>query len=1586
MTLLLSDLGKKHQGREADLIVCIQKPPIMFFAQGFGGIILKKALVLTPRSVEELNGLSGRIWAMIFVCSIHRWEGEQELQTALGQILASQHRMDNAEALHYSPKLLKVVTDVNYAFYDSKAMFRGHFINFVPSETGFPEATIYRSMGRICHPLENSLELSCGYDEMMDFISGFPSLYKQWDSSPMTTKILNQYFPVALGHGAPQYPFPHLTDDTLEDGPSQNRVAWMQSAGASFRLTRRIDAAHEDPTTIDSCYLSILQSGFRGFAFDFSSSAVQYSSLNVFLWTWLSQLLLRVKVWLLISHRTHTVTPDEIGQHFDVLDKAYRLTDEDLFRVCVCTLKEHIRYRRYPALMVLDNVDTNFAWQASLVKKLHDAFQSSQLRLKVLITSPRIDVIRTSLGIAPQGLQKSTEQGSSTEEACSATSPGLSGIAGRTPEVQPTDDATWYIAESYHPPIRRLRSTIASFTPWLRSLINLWLQDSADHTGIRSIIDEFISCPTEQSAIRAILNSLSVKRPLAESAMTIILWCMRPLKKAEFEVLLNVAMASSTTTESVTFEEVSSLLHGLVIALRGRVSLANDMVRDALQPHRGARGVEWCREETRSHSDLADWCLDYLRLPENEDILSNLDEGDGVLGRDPRHGLLWYAVDHWAEHARRSRGCWSPERQSFQSLLTIDGTRLNLWAVAKSMQQPALPSFAAAPRTPLSILAQHGIHSAVEILINMARGQHAFGDELADAFVVAASGGNLETVRVLAQQVELRRFDVDQAVLAAIESGVEGVLVEVIGHAERLGLEFGDATVFLARAASLNNLVAVQVVQDMILRGMPLDELSKSSFQLGLACYTKKPDMLLTMLGLGISPTPGDTEGWRQPMRTICQFGGSDLVEPFLDQFKSTHNLDTHLWISICRDSLREADEYGQYAVISSTLNWALRNSLVLLDESIISLPTAFWSNMEHAELLMSPFTQPAAFEQGSTLFKQAVFAFFEKGAIEIAQELLVPPITIDEVAFCDLMRISGKKADEKLMKLICSVGARSDIDMSHPLVHDTILADDFIAKSIKGGFIAILLEYKLDPNMEIPSLERSMLGYAAYENKTAVVRALLAAGAKVNAGGDDWTPLHYAYDNPEITELLLENGADVDSRDSSKRSALYFASKWGNIEVVSAILEKKPHRDTLEQALGSALSSSQIHIAELLIEHDNDLTVESSEAGSWLAQAVSASKATLVHLILDRCRGLDFNQLSRDEWPMAPLLDISHSTDVSIIRTLVARGADVNMLNRVKETPLSRAARVGNLSVARCLVRRGAKVNGSENQRLALTEACSSSSPEFVKFLVDEGADVNAVSCANPGTALHAALLRVEDNDERAIQKAQILDHLLDMDGIDVRIRCHYWGSVLNVAAMKCQPAIVTRLLKMGVAANDVDHLGRQPIHFALLQSVEMAQLLLREKGVTLDGEDILGRHALHFAAQSQRLEVVEFVLRERPLLVNKPDIHGWTPLLWAIRPPPPFLAAHDRLKDVLKLLLDGGASKFVKGIGADGEVWTPVRFASYGNMSADVQQLVTPSENELGQRHENDGDIWAAACDRQGKLNTGTWCDICLVVRWPF
>jgi uncharacterized protein len=80
-----------------------------------------------------------------------------------------------------------------------------------------------------------------------------------------------------------------------------------------------------------------------------------------------------------------------------------------------------------------------------------------------------------------------------------------------------------------------------------------------------------------------------------------------------------------------------------------------------------------------------------------------------------------------------------------------------------------------------------------------------------------------------------------------------------------------------------------------------------------------------------------------------------------------------------------------------------------------------------------------------------------------------------------------------------------------------------------------------------------SELSKAAYVGNVAVVRSLLAAGAKPD--GDEVTALmwsvdeidgYYDADQAEVTRLLLDAGSDITRRDARLQTALHYASAAG--------------------------------------------------------------------------------------------------------------------------------------------------------------------------------------------------------------------------------------------------------------------------------------------------------------------------------------------------------------------------------------------------------------------------------------------------------
>lgn len=132
-------------------------------------------------------------------------------------------------------------------------------------------------------------------------------------------------------------------------------------------------------------------------------------------------------------------------------------------------------------------------------------------------------------------------------------------------------------------------------------------------------------------------------------------------------------------------------------------------------------------------------------------------------------------------------------------------------------------------------------------------------------------------------------------------------------------------------------------------------------------------------------------------------------------------------------------------------------------------------------------------------------------------------------------------------------------------------ISEALIAASGKGSEVgaSVLIKHKADPNATIMFMgfETTALITAVRENHPRIVEMLLKCGADPNkANTFDWKPLHHAVlpEKASITSiiLLLEAGADINARDSLKRTALHRAAEYGHIEAVKVLLAQgaNPH------------------------------------------------------------------------------------------------------------------------------------------------------------------------------------------------------------------------------------------------------------------------------------------------------------------------------------------------------------------------------------------------------------------------------------------
>lgn len=245
-----------------------------------------------------------------------------------------------------------------------------------------------------------------------------------------------------------------------------------------------------------------------------------------------------------------------------------------------------------------------------------------------------------------------------------------------------------------------------------------------------------------------------------------------------------------------------------------------------------------------------------------------------------------------------------------------------------------------------------------------------------------------------------------------------------------------------------------------------------------------------------------------------------------------------------------------------------------------------------------------------------------------------------------------------------------------------------------------------------IPGAKTPLL-YAARENHADIAAMLLDAGAPIEqADADGVTPLLMAVLNGafETARLLVERGANVNAMDWYGQSPLFSAVDWRDLDVPG------PTRDNgVDRA--AALS-----FIELLLDKGanvNARTKESLPVRRWVLRLGSLSWA-------------DFTG-------QTPFFRAAFSGDVTVMRLLLAHGADAKIGTYAGTTPLMAAAGVNwtvaqtydegpaaLLEAVKICWEQGNDVNAVNSMGMqAIHAAANRGSNDIIQFLVDKGAEL---------------------------------------------------------------------------------------------------------------------------------------------------------------------------------------------------------------------------------------------------------------------
>lgn len=305
-------------------------------------------------------------------------------------------------------------------------------------------------------------------------------------------------------------------------------------------------------------------------------------------------------------------------------------------------------------------------------------------------------------------------------------------------------------------------------------------------------------------------------------------------------------------------------------------------------------------------------------------------------------------------------------------------------------------------------------------------------------------------------------------------------------------------------------------------------------------------------------------------------------------------------------------------------------------------------------------------------------------------------------------------------------------------------------------NIISTLVKYGANPNYITKKGVTVLMSAVTNNSNTKVIETLINLGADVNADSDYSTALIYAvnrrlYPNSkftktsklEVIKMLLDAGANVNAVDKYGNSAVVYAVKIENIDIINLLLS---------YGADPFLCNEMGQNAQSFTKNTKIISILKK------AKPSTSNSVTFVPEDIDT-KSLDkILQKDTSSTYLNTLLfnTVANNTNIKIIEKLVKSGADVNFCTTNGITILMAALNNPNSNVVKYLLSNGAEVNFIGERGLTpLMHAISIDAPlESIKILLENGADVNAKDERKKTPLLYATY------DDRDIQ---ILKLLLD-------------------------------------------------------------------------------------------------------------------------------------------------------------------------------------------------------------------------------
>lgn len=363
---------------------------------------------------------------------------------------------------------------------------------------------------------------------------------------------------------------------------------------------------------------------------------------------------------------------------------------------------------------------------------------------------------------------------------------------------------------------------------------------------------------------------------------------------------------------------------------------------------------------------------------------------------------------------------------------------------------------------------------------------------------------------------------------------------------------------------------------------------------------------------------------------------------------------------------------------------------------------------------------------------------------------------------------------------------------------------------------------------------------------------------------------LYSIYKNAgEITEILVENGANLKARDFKTWNSIMYAAAFSDLNTISLLAEK----DSTLLDTKTEFNVTPLHIA---CDYNNLETV----------------------MYLCTNSNIDINARDIDGW--TALYHAAHSKSMETYNLLIILGADTNIAdnnNVLPETVLTRKIED--------------EVNELRDIDIELFKAIEKDDYRNIRALINRGANINA----KDGYGLSALHLAIKNNSFKSV------DVLLANKNIDLESKLpegyftHLGDDSTAVYIGKATPLIYAifkskgdsrifnELMKKGANVNATDEEGWTTfLYAAAFGNTSMLRSIAYKNRKLVNSKTKNNVTPLHMAVVYDNIDNIKYLVRNLKVDINAKDDDGWTAL---------YYAAANNKKEAYKLLLRLGADK---------------------------------------------------------------------------